>query len=97
MTDQRITKAPVGRAEYRCEGQLAMFAGNGFTFFRELEVGDEFALGTPASHSAWFKVTGVNHRHRYVTCEYEDRHGKRQQGYDWKYNDNDACVRRGGE
>lgn len=96
MADQRVTLAPRGRAEYVCEGQLSMWAGAGFTFFRDLEVGDEFALGTPACHSAWFRVTGVNHRHLYVTCEYEDRHGKRQAGYDWKYSVNDACVLREG-
>lgn len=87
----------IKHGEWFCEGQLALFAGTGFTFFRELEPGDHFALGTPQSHSAGFEVESVNHRHGIVTCKYVNRNGETVTGYDWRYNVNDSCVLLGGK
>jgi hypothetical protein len=89
VNDPRIANR---QAFHYTPDQLKLFASPGYTFFRDLQPGDTFTLGTRAHHGGWFTVAFVRHDQSWVSVDYVNRNGDQRRGYKWRYSINDACL-----
>lgn len=71
--------------------QLQLFAAPGYRFFRDLETGDRFTLGTRDKHGAFFTVTNNNPAAGWVMVHYVNRNGI-PIDHRWDYKTNSMCL-----